>query len=159
MIVLVRVDDRLVHSRVLEAWVPFFKADYIILASDEIAKDQFRRQVIESCTYSNLLVKVENVKDAVQEICSGGLDTYRIIVIVGSLKDAMKLYNGGVKISSVNIGNIHHRGNTKMITSSVYINKEDENIIEKFREIGIPLEIRAIPFDKPLEFYSCTAKD
>jgi PTS system mannose-specific IIB component len=159
MIVLVRVDDRLVHSRVLEAWVPFFKADCIIVASNEIVKNQLQKQVIESCAYSNLLVKVRKVKDAVQEIRSGWFDTYRVIVIVGRLKDAMRLYNGGVKLSSINIGNIHHSGNTKMITSSVCINKEDENIIEKFKEIGIPLEIRAIPFDKPLDFYRCEGRD
>jgi len=45
-IVLVRVDERLIHGQILEAWVPFLKAACIIVANDGVAADFFRETVM-----------------------------------------------------------------------------------------------------------------
>ncbi len=116
MIVLVRVDDRLVHGQVMEGWVPYFKADSIIVASDEVASSSFQRQAIESCSHGNLVVKVAEAKDAIHDICDGRYDTCRVIVLVSGLRDAMRLYEGGLPFTSINIGNLHHLGDARMIT-------------------------------------------
>lgn len=152
MIVLVRVDDRLVHGQVMEGWVPYFKADSIIVASDEVASSSFQRQAIESCSHGNLVVKVAEAKDAIHDICDGRYDTCRVIVLVSGLRDAMRLYEGGVPFTSINIGNLHHLGDARMITKSVYVDKEDEEIIDRFMGLGIAIEIRAVPYEKVVSY-------
>ncbi|MFQ5587037.1 MAG: PTS sugar transporter subunit IIB [Thermodesulfobacteriota bacterium] len=152
MIVLVRVDDRLVHGQVMEAWVPFFKANSIIVASDEAAKSSFQKQAIESCAHSDLIVKVAEARDAIHDICEGRYDTCRVIVLVSGLRDAMRLYEGGVPFTAINIGNLHHNGEARMITRSVYFNKEDEEIINRFRELGIEIEIQAVPHENAVSY-------
>ena len=42
MVSLIRVDDRLVHGQVTTTWVPYMKADTILVASDEVASDRIR---------------------------------------------------------------------------------------------------------------------
>ncbi len=151
MIVLVRVDDRLVHGQVVESWVPFLKADYILVASDDAAANRFKRLAIESCGFSSLTIHVLGINDAIREIKSGNMDERRTIVLVGTLDDAMRLCEGGVKVTGINMGNIHHGGETKQISRSVYIDKVDEGIIERLKSMGVPIQIRAVPYDRPID--------
>ncbi|WZK22614.1 PTS system mannose-specific IIB & IIA component protein ManL [Streptococcus pyogenes] len=44
---LARVDTRLLHGQVATAWTPASKADRIIVASDEVAQDDLRKQLIK----------------------------------------------------------------------------------------------------------------
>ncbi len=148
MIALIRVDDRLVHGQVMEGWVPYFKADSIIVASDDVARSSFQRQAIESCSHGSLVVKVAEAKDAIHDICDGHYDMCRVIVLVSGLGDAMRLYEGGLHFTELNIGNLHHGGKGRMITKSVYVDKEDEEIIDRFMGLGIAIEIRAVPYEK-----------
>ncbi|HQP30651.1 MAG TPA: PTS sugar transporter subunit IIB, partial [Deltaproteobacteria bacterium] len=45
-IVLVRVDDRLIHGQILESWIPFIKAQCVVVANDALAGDQFQRAIL-----------------------------------------------------------------------------------------------------------------
>jgi len=152
VIALVRVDDRLVHGQVMEGWVPYFKADNIIVASDEVARSAFHREAIESCSHGSLVVKVADAKDAIHDICEGRYDTCRVIILVSGLRDAMRLYEGGIHFTELNIGNIHHGGEGRMITKSVYVDREDEEIIDRFMGLGIAIEIRAVPYERVVAY-------
>ncbi|MCD3448654.1 PTS sugar transporter subunit IIB [Streptococcus equi subsp. zooepidemicus] len=44
---LARIDTRLLHGQVATAWTPASKADRIIVASDSVAKDELRKQLIK----------------------------------------------------------------------------------------------------------------
>ena len=43
---LARLDTRLLHGQVATAWTPDSKADRIIVASDSVAKDELRKELI-----------------------------------------------------------------------------------------------------------------
>jgi mannose/fructose/N-acetylgalactosamine-specific phosphotransferase system component IIB len=59
---LVRVDNRLVHGQILEAWVPFLQAACIIVVDDHVAGDFFRETVIKMAVPSEVEVIVSSVK-------------------------------------------------------------------------------------------------
>lgn len=148
-IVLVRVDDRLLHGQIIEAWVPFCRATCVVVANDEAKRNRIQRLAIESCESTVLSVKVEGVEETVNEVISDSADRERVIVIFSTLRDLMHAYNKGFKFSILNIGNLHHNGGGRMITPSVYINKEDEEILRNLFRSGIELDMRAVPSDKP----------
>ncbi|MBI5468862.1 MAG: PTS sugar transporter subunit IIB [Deltaproteobacteria bacterium] len=143
MLTLVRVDDRLLHGQIICAWVPFVKADSLVVASDEAAGDSLISDIIESCGCKSLSVNVENIDDAVK--CVKRSDKERVILIVGNLADAMRVYEQGLRFTTLNLGNIHHEDSGRKITPSVIVNREDEEIIGKFRSLGVSIEIRDVP--------------
>lgn len=147
-IVLVRVDDRLVHGQIIEAWAPFYEATCIIVASDEAKKNRIQRTAIESCSSNALAIKVFGIEEAVRYAASDGINKETIIIIFSTLKELAQAYGKGFKAAHVNIGNIHHNGKVRMITQSVYIDKEDEGVLQNFLKLGIELDIRAVPSDK-----------
>ncbi|MEK7880411.1 MAG: PTS sugar transporter subunit IIB [Deltaproteobacteria bacterium] len=146
MIALVRVDDRLLHGQVLAAWVPFTKADMLVVASDEAASDSVLKGAIESeADGEGLRVVVESVRDVAKDTAAGAFEKNRAMFIVNCLKDAMRLYEEGFKFASLNIGNIHHKTNGRVVTRSVILDDEDERVIERFEGMGVNIDIRDIP--------------
>ncbi len=152
-IVLVRVDDRLVHGQIIEAWVPFYEATCIIVASDEAKKNSIQRTAIESCSSNALSIKVFGIEEAVRYAASESMNKERIIIIFSTLKELAQACNKGFKAAHVNIGNIHHHnGKVRMITPSVYIDKEDEDMVQNLLKLGVELDIRAVPSDRKIEY-------
>jgi mannose/fructose/N-acetylgalactosamine-specific phosphotransferase system component IIB len=145
MIKLVRVDDRLLHGQTLYAWVPFVKADLVVVASDEVDCNAFARAVLSAYSDRKLRVIVKRVKEAVKELGKESLANSRVVLIVSDLRDAMRIYNEGLRFTSLNIGDVHHMAKGRRVSRSVMLNKGDEEIIEEFERLGVTIDIRDIP--------------
>lgn len=136
----------MLHGQVLAAWVPFTKADMLVVASDEAASDIVLKGAIESeADGEGLRVVVESVRDVAKDTAAGAFEKNRAMFIVNCLKDAMRLYEEGFKFASLNIGNIHHKTNGRVVTRSVILDDEDERVIERFEGMGVNIDIRDIP--------------
>ncbi|HHL39029.1 MAG TPA: PTS mannose/fructose/sorbose transporter subunit IIB [Deltaproteobacteria bacterium] len=145
MLKLIRVDDRLIHGQVVAAWVPFVKADVVIVASDEAAADSFQCTVLRSCAHKGLAVIVTTIRGAVEAVNSGTFRDSNLMVVTACLRDAMRLYDSGLRFSTLNIGNIHHDGDAREVTESVRITVEEEHILERFEGLGVRVDIRDVP--------------
>jgi mannose/fructose/N-acetylgalactosamine-specific phosphotransferase system component IIB len=146
MVSLVRVDDRLVHGQITTTWVPYIKAGAVLIASDEVAASRLKTDAIECCAYSGLCIVINSVADAAAYAESEELAGVRTIMIVAGLDDAMRLYDTGLKFTSLNIGNIHNfAGKCRELTSSVCINEADDEILERFVDMGVEIDLRDVP--------------
>jgi len=148
MVIFVRVDDRLLHGQIICTWVPHIKADALVIASDEAARDSLVTDIISSCGHKGLTVCVKSLKDAVAHVstCECG---ERAILIVGDLKDAMTVYENGFRFETLNLGNIHHEEGGREVTPSIIINPDDEEIIRRFESLGVRIDIRDVPASAP----------
>jgi len=151
MIILVRVDDRLLHGQIICAWVPFVKADALLVASDEAAGDSLASEIIGSCGHKGLNVYVKAIDEAVVCLREGESSKERIILIVGDLNDALRIYAEGIKFTSLNLGNIHHE-NGRRITPYVIVDGTDEDILRRFKRMGVSIDIRDVPASQPAEY-------
>lgn len=145
MLLLVRIDDRLLHGQVITAWVPYLKADSLLVASDEVYNNSLMRDFITSLGHQGLRVSVKRVRDVCMDIRTGALAKERLIIILSSIEDAMRIYEDGVRFTSLNIGNIHHEIDGRKLSPSVIINREDERILERLRALGVTIDIRDLP--------------
>ena len=57
-ITLARLDTRLLHGQVATAWTPDSKADRIIVASDSVAKDELRKELIKQAAPNGVKANV-----------------------------------------------------------------------------------------------------
>lgn len=152
MVILIRVDDRLLHGQIICSWVPFIKADSLVVASDEAASDSLVSEIISACGCNELSVIVKSVADTVAYLNGDGGAEARVMLVVGELSDAMRLYELGMKFSSINLGNIHHEDNGRVITPSIIVNSEDEAVLRRLRDMGVSIEIRDIPKNESREY-------
>jgi len=152
-IALVRVDNRLVHGQILEAWVPFLKASCIVVADDQVASDFFRETVIRMAVPSEVRVVISGVAEfaennAFQRGC--GPST---IVLFSTVSDASTAYRLGFRFDKLNIGNIYHEECRLCCTQSVQLNDGDIRDITGLRNAGVQIEFRRVPREKPIDLF------
>lgn len=91
MIKLLRVDERLVHGQVALAWTNSLNADCIFVVNDDVRKDKLRLTTLKMAVPAGVKFVSKSVDDAVEVLNSGKTDKYKMLIVVDSVADALKL--------------------------------------------------------------------
>jgi mannose/fructose/N-acetylgalactosamine-specific phosphotransferase system component IIB len=154
-IALVRVDNRLIHGQILEAWVPFINASCIIVVDDEVANDFFRETVIRMAVPRELEVIISGVEEFARNYTYSTGQGKKTIVLFCSIDDALKAFHLGFRFEKLNLGNIHNvqsEGNRAPCSSCVFLNDSDvKHIISLMNSSGVQIELRRVPLETPVD--------
>jgi PTS system mannose-specific IIB component len=149
--VLIRVDNRLVHGQILEAWVPAVKASCIVVVDDEVSGDFFRETVIKMAVPRDIEVLIFGVDEFSEAFNTLGREGKKAILLFSSIHDAFKAFNSGFKYLALNIGNVYNDSG-KQCSSSICLTDGDFEEISLLSEAGVTVELRCVPRDKPVNF-------
>jgi PTS system mannose-specific IIB component len=145
-IALVRVDNRLIHGQILEAWVPFIKAQCIIVVDDSVAGDFYRETVIRMAVPSKIEVIISTVNDFTRHYTYTHEGNRRAIVLFSSLADAGRAYNRGFHFDKLNIGNIYNEEYKLCCGPSVFLCELDiKKILELLESAGVDIDLKRVP--------------
>jgi PTS system mannose-specific IIB component len=151
-IALVRVDNRLVHGQILEAWVPYTRSSIIVIVDDQVAGDLFRETVIRMAVPREVELIISNVEDFAKNYTySVGQGKKKAIVLFSSIGDALRAYQGGFVFDRLNIGNVYSEECLKQCSPSVMLDAEDVKTIRTFVEEGVQIDVRCVPREKPID--------
>lgn len=151
-LVLVRVDCRLIHGQVVEAWVPHTGANCLLVANDALADNPFLRSVMEMAVPSDIHVvfcRVDEVAHLLSEIDRLG---EKAILLCATSREALTIFQCGVRFSSLNIGNLHYEAGKVEIAPSVYFAADDFETVHCFSHLGVAVNVRATPFEDGTSF-------
>jgi PTS system mannose-specific IIB component len=149
--ILVRVDNRLIHGQILEAWLPFNKATCIVVVDDEVASDFFRETVIKMAVPREVEVLVFRIDEFARTYTQ--LDaSKKAIVLFSTIESAVKAYNLGFRFESLNIGNVYSENFRIRCAASILLSEKDISDIQSLTDMGATVECRCVPKDKPLDF-------
>ena len=147
-LVLVRIDDRLIHGQVTVGWGGHLNPDRIILISDEIAGNEWEKELYQNCVPFNISVSILSVNDAVNTLKHSQFDNERVIILVDSPSVLVEMVKCGVTLQQVNIGGMHFKENTKKILSYVYLSDKDIQDFRFLEEFNIELVCQDLPQSK-----------
>ncbi len=150
-IALVRIDNRLVHGQIIEAWIPYARANCIIVVDDHVANDFFRETVIKMSVpreIETLISSVDEFPSNIRNIESKGR---KAIILFSSMKDALRAYRGGFHFDRLNIGNIHNEECIQQCAPSVLLGEEDISAIRELVKAGVHVDVRRVPREKPVD--------
>jgi fructoselysine/glucoselysine PTS system EIIB component len=148
MIKLTRIDDRLVHGQVAFTWVPSLGINYLIVANDKVAGDEFLKMTMELAkplSAKMLILTINNAKALLNDPKTRNL---KILLLVSSVRDAYEMAESISEIESVNFGGIRMKEGSRLISKAVAVSEEDIVLIKKMAEKGLELEIRQVPTEK-----------
>lgn len=152
MIILYRVDDRLVHGQVVEGWVPHLRAEELAVVSDEIAGDEMRRTIMRFATPEDVDLRILTVEEASAYLQEAEKNSRKVLLLLPGLAEALELSRRGLKIPSLNIGGMHYSaGKNLSIGKAIFLNDEDCAALKALSSSGIEIEGRGVPSDKPLD--------
>lgn len=151
-ITLVRVDNRLVHGQILEAWVPFLQASCIIVVDDQVASDYYCETVIRMAVPREVEVVICGTQDFADTYSFHRGSGQKTIVLFSKIADALTVYRRGYRFDTLNIGNVYNENCRLCCTPSVLLSDVDIRDISLLHGEGVTIELRRVPREKPLEF-------
>lgn len=157
-IVLARIDNRFVHGQILEGWIPYTRATYIIVASDEAARNPVQKMAMETCVTCGLSIQTLEVEDAVKRLLGGEFDKWKVVLLFGTTGGAVKAVKLGLKLEDLNVGNIHFCPGKLQISPSVSVDAVDLENFKALTDMGIKVVIRCVPSDPSRDIWEVVKK-
>ncbi|HQG32432.1 MAG TPA: PTS sugar transporter subunit IIB [Deltaproteobacteria bacterium] len=153
-IILVRVDDRFIHGQILESWIPFLKAQSVIVVNDALACDHFQKTIMSMAIPDRITLRIVPLDDAPDLIDDKDLEEKRTLVIVSSIKDAYSLYSKGFTFSKLNIGNNKGGDSSKQVSYSVWVDREDLVMLKSLMDKGVDVSLQSVPRERVIDMRS-----
>jgi len=149
--VLVRIDDRLIHGQVVENWMKFLKINHVVVVNDFVASDRMQKALFSMAVPEHTRVSILTIAQAKKAILNGQFEEDRVMLLLGSPGDVLNLIDGGVKIREVNVGGIHYSSEKRQILKAISVSKEDIQAFQELDRLGVRLEARMVPDDEKID--------
>jgi PTS system mannose-specific IIB component len=150
VIALVRVDNRLLHGQILEAWIPRLAIREVVVADDAAAADDLARAAMTLCVPPDLPVHVVAVGEVPWRELAGA--PHRVLVLVRDVAALSRAREGGLSpelAPRVNLGNVHFGAGRRPVTPSVFLAGPELEALRALAAEGFEIEARAIPSEPP----------
>ena len=151
MIVMTRVDHRLLHGQVAFTWVKFTGADCILIANDAVAANDLRMSALRLAKPEGVKLVMKSVDDSIKAINSGVTDKYKLFVITESIADAQRLCQGvaGTEraITELNLGGIKVEDGKRQISKAVFVSDKECDMVRELEASGTHCYVQMVPSD------------
>lgn len=146
-IVFTRIDNRLIHGQVIESWLPYVKADCIVVANDNAASVAMRQKMMRAAVPSNIDVFIEKVGEVATRLESAELTSKKVLLLFASPEDALRSQQAGLSIAELNLGNIASEESTIALTCTISLNSSDVEKLKLLEKTGMIISSRCVPSD------------
>lgn len=141
-IIFARVDDRLIHGQIVQAWLPELNVDEVLIPCSKEKANCLNRGLLRlSLPYEYELT----ILDSPSAVRYAAESKRRIFLLMGSLQEAADLIKDGLQLKSINIGGMHFKDGAQKLEEHVFLDSEDKRFLRLIRDLGINIETRAVP--------------
>lgn len=145
MIVMVRVDDRLIHGQIALSWTRTLGATHIVVVNDEVAKDNTQKMLLKIATPVSVKSTILPVAEAAAFLVAEKSGSDKVLVLVREPQSLLTLMEGGVKLDKVNIGNVRMAEGRERLIKEIAATPEEIRAWKKLDEKGVELEALWLP--------------
>lgn len=149
MITLVRVDNRLIHGQVVEAWLPHLKVSRVVVADDEAASSPLIRAAMALAVQSAVEVRIEPLSEV--DFAALSRDGVRTLVLLRDVAAVPFAKAHGLALEHLNLGNVHFGTGRRQVSPSVFLAEAELRTLQGLASEGVRVEARAVPAEKPVE--------
>lgn len=144
-----RVDPRLVHATLMNAWVPATKAEWLLIADAKVLADARRRTI-----YRMSAAESVEVHFVAEPGVGARLDTLSDrpgIVIFSSLTGVLRAMRGGLALQALNVGHVPVGPGRSEVHPAVYLGSGDLEMLRQLESVGVQVRIQPLPDDAPIQ--------
>lgn len=152
MIVLFRVDHRLLHGQVVFSWCSALKPDCILVANDDVVNDELRKTTLRLSKPEGAKLVIKNIDDSIAAINGGKTDKYHLMIVVSNIADAVRMAREVGQIAAIDLGGTKPTEATHSIAKAINVTDEDEELLRAAVAEGIEVYIQGVPSDKKVAY-------
>ena len=144
-VILVRIDDRLIHGQVTEGWGKRYKPDFILVVSDNVAESDWERELCLAALPPEIEGEVVDSEHAAGKINELNADTRDSYILFESPEETYNAVRNNAVITKINVGGLHFSEGKREITDYIYVDEKDSLYLKALKDRGVELEFRDLP--------------
>jgi PTS system L-sorbose-specific IIB component, Man family (EC 4.A.6.1.3) len=149
---LARIDDRLIHGQVVTVWVKVAEAKRIIVVSKDVYADSVRKTLVKQAAPPGIKVNIVDVEKAIKVYKNDKYENETVFYLFTNPTEVVEMVQGGVPITSINIGGMQYKEGKIQVTKAVSLSKEDIIAFEELKRLGVALDCRVVATDPQVDF-------
>lgn len=147
MIVLARIDQRLIHGLVVNQWAPALQVKRFMVVDDVLCNNDDIKASMRMAKPAGTGVSVISTETAITNFKAGKYDGQRVLVLVKEPETLIKLMEGGVEIPKVDLGIMFNEDGREAVTKFIALNDKERADLQTIKDKGIPVVIQYVPTD------------
>ena len=145
MIVWSRIDSRLIHGQVIEAWLPHLAVKRVVVADDQAAVDPLAKAAYALAIPPEVeLVLTQVAKVDFKKLASDAVPT---LVLFREVKSAVAARERGLPDGMLNVGNVHSGPGRTAVSRSVFLDPDDSLALGALAKSGMTVRVQSVPSD------------
>lgn len=145
-IVLLRVDERLIHGQVVVGWASSLKASRIAVLDDELAGSAWEQELYTLGLPDDLGAEYVALADAGEALDRWRRDADRTIVLVRDITALERIADFVQSVDGeVNLGGVHHSPGKTEVLPYLFLGPEDRASLRRLSDSGIEISARDVP--------------
>lgn len=146
-ILLTRIDNRLIHGQVGMTWTNWLGANLVLVADDEIANDPVQQNLMDMAIAGNNIQSRYFTLQKTIDIIHKAASHQKIFIVVRTPQNALKLVEGGVPITVINVGNMHFVSHKKQVSKVISVDDDDIQAFKALEAKGVVCTAQGVPED------------
>lgn len=147
-IVLTRIDNRLIHGQVLEAWVPYTRADCIVVANDQVAEMPLQCRLMKASVPKTIEVLIGTLAEVCESLRTAQFSGLRVLLLFETSRDALQAHRMGMPFDTLNLGNMHAGAGKVRFSCTLALDPADIDNLACLEAEGVSIACQCIPADK-----------
>lgn len=150
-IVLARVDGRMIHGQVANAWCRLLNVDEIVVINDEARNDEMQATLLEFAVPPGVDFHLKSVAEAADLLKGSQLKGSKTMLIFKELQDAKGIMDAGFKLKELNIGGMYYQEGKTQKDKALYLSHQDELDLRTILELGTKIFYQVAPMNDAKE--------
>ena len=147
MVVLARIDQRLIHGLVVNQWAPALQVKRFMVVDDVLCNNDDIKDSMRMAKPAGTGVAVISTETAITNFKAGKYDGQRVLVLVKEPETLIKLMEGGVEIPKVDLGIMFNEDGREAVTKFIALNDKERADLQTIKDKGVPVVIQYVPTD------------
>jgi mannose/fructose/N-acetylgalactosamine-specific phosphotransferase system component IIB len=157
-IVLIRVDERLIHGQVVVGWSEHTRMSHIVVVDDEISASPWEQELYGLGVPPGVDATFSTVEEARLALSAWRNDPGRTTVLLRDCRSLERLATGGLLSGmDVNLGGLHSAPGRVRVLPYLFLSDADCECLQRVSEAGVTVAARDLPASKPVPLASLIA--
>jgi mannose/fructose/N-acetylgalactosamine-specific phosphotransferase system component IIB len=145
-VVLLRIDERLIHGQVVVGWGSQLNPDRIIVIDDEIAASEWEQELYRLGLPADTAADFRTVEQARASLPTWREAQERMILLARSVETVHRLGRGGLlRGAEVNLGGIHHAPERREVLPYLFLSNAEADALRELAGQGAEISARDLP--------------
>ena len=143
MIVLTRVDNRLIHGQIVQGWLPSLDVSEVLIVSPGALEKEFVQKMFRLALPSGYKLTFLGAKEAKQY---SEKSQEKLFIIIEDIENLFEMFKEGFCPKIVILGNTQFTEGKKQYSQGVFLDDNEVKELKKMEtEKNISIEIRSLP--------------